>query len=238
MKYIFATLLMFVSLYSEARDYLPVLTEGKVWNCIFYCPFKEPKTYNFQIKVDGDTIAGDRTCKRIRLIYPKGTYCSYNTAAYEENHKVYSFNYENKETLLLDFDMEKGDHLYGTSYIYDVDSIEFDGVKRKRILLSLGYDEKISVCWIEGVGATSEYWATEVPIPTDGVSQYLESCYDNGKCIFRNENLPDNVTNGIGYLKAQQNCTGKNEIYNIMGCRVSNMSGHGVFIKNGKKIIR
>ncbi len=239
MKYFFTTLLIFASLSVGARDYLPVLTEGKVWNCIFFCGFNEQKAYGFQIKVDGDTIVGNRTCKRIRVEYPKTSeymmYQSYTTAAYEENHKVYAFKYsDDSETLLMDFNMKKGDVLYESASVFDDDSVEIDGIKRKRILL----DESGCNCWIEGIGATSEVWATLVPMPTNGVSQYMESCYENGKCIFKNENLPDFVVSGIKNVDMPKNIGNKNEVYNIMGCKVTDESSHGVFIKNGKKIIR
>lgn len=242
MKYIITTLLMLASLSIEARDYLPVLTEGKVWNCIYFCGFNEQKAYGFQIKVDGDTIVGNRTCKRIRVDYPETSeymYGSYTTAAYEENHKVYAFHYsedsKDSGTLLMDFDKKKGDVLYESTCVFDDDSIEVEGIKRKRILL---HDESGSNCWIEGIGATSEVWATLVPMPTNGVSQYMESCYENGKCIFKNENLPDFVVSGIKHVDMPKNDEGKNEVYNIMGCKVTNENGHGVFIKNGKKIIK
>lgn len=238
MKYIITTMLMLATLSVGARDYLPVLNEGKVWNCIYFCGFNEQKAYCFQIKVDGDTIVGNRTCKRIRVDYPKTSeymYRSYTTAAYEENHKVYAFNYsEDSATLLMDFDMKKGDVLYEPTCVFDDDSVEFEGVKRKRILL----DENSCNCWIEGIGSTTEVWATPVSMPTNGVSQYLESCYENGKCIFKNENLPNFVVTGIKNVNVANNVEEKNEVYNIMGCKVMNESGHGVFIKNGKKIIK
>lgn len=240
MKYFITTMLMLATLSVGARDYLPVLNEGKVWNCIFFCGFNEQKAYGFQIKVDGDTIVGNRTCKRIRVDYPETSdynmYHSYTTAAYEENHKVYAFSYseDSSATLLMDFDMKKGDVLYESICVFDDDSVEIEGVKRKRILL----DENSRNCWIEGIGSTTEVWATLVPMPTNGVSQYLESCYENGKCIFKNENLPDFVVSGIKNVDVAKNVEDKNEVYNIMGCKVTSESGHGVFIKNGKKIIR
>lgn len=124
--------------------------------------------------------------------------------------------------------------LYESASAFDDDSIEIDGIKRKRILL----DESAHSCWIEGIGATAEAWATPVPMPTNGVSQYLESCYENGKCIFKNENLPDFVVSGIKHVDMPKNVEGEKEVYNIMGCKVTDENSRGVYIKNGKKIIK
>lgn len=65
MRYILPFLLLLLSMNAKAQDYLPVLTEGKVWNCVYKTlamawAGQEPD--KFEISVSGDTLVNGRVC--------------------------------------------------------------------------------------------------------------------------------------------------------------------------------
>ena len=64
----------------------------------------------------------------------------------------------------------------------------------------------------------------------------LESCYDNGVCIFQNDKLPDYMKSGITSVRTTKAMDGKE--YDISGCAISGSRHAGVVIKNGKKILK
>lgn len=134
---------------------------------------------------------------------------------------------------MLDFNLEKGDTI-SDLYVSDVDSIEFDGVIRKRLAISPQNSVSVIAYWIEGIGPTYDYWA--VDIPRTGVTIYLESCYDDGVCVFKND-TPPYWTSGIETVKSDKETT-DNKAFDIYGRKINDKNYKGVVIKNGKKLCK
>ena len=147
MRYILAFLLLLLSMNAKAQDYLPVLTEGKVWNCLYKDlamagAGQEPD--KFEISVSGDTLVNGRVCKRV-VISGSGGY-EKHIAAYEEDGKLYAYAYEggltgNRDTpiLLMDFTLSKGDSKhdeYEEYDVLDVDYVMLGGVSRRRMKIN------------------------------------------------------------------------------------------------------
>ena len=186
-------------------DYHPLLEEGKVWTYLYYDA--AGKSYNFARVVEGDTIIGGQTYKRI---------CNkaggqYQYGLREEGKKVYIV-YDHYETpeLLYDFSKEKGDivtkEVYGSTIrglrVADVDTIDIDGVKFRRMRIvdysydiqnpiTEWYDEDIplfATYWIEGVGSEIDL---ESNYRLPGNYNNLLSCQINGRTYTQRELLKD-----------------------------------------------
>ena len=243
MRYILPLLLLLLSMNAKAQDYLPVLTEGKVWNCLYKdLSLSGNDPIKFQISVAGNAVVDNKNCKKLLFHYPGGERKDYTVNAYEEGKKLYAYYYDGGEapTLLIDFNLKKGDERQDDEQWYkvlDVDSVTTgDNVKRLRLKIDGGSNTEKCTYWIEGVGATEDNWVTQVPRPTNGETKMLESCYDNGVCIFQNDKLPDYMKSGITSIRTTKAMDGKE--YNLSGCAISGNRHAGVVIKNGKKILK
>lgn len=236
MKYLFSIIVLVFSLGINARDYLPILKEGRVWNCIASPTLQRPYPLPFQIYVAEEVVKSGHVCRVIRDKDDGDEICT----VYEEDGKLYAVDGyfkapEDPPLLMLNFNLEKGDAISDNLYVSDVDSIGSDGVIRKRLAFSSRYNTSIvTTYWIEGIGTTNDYWA--VNIPQTGGPIYMESCYDDGVCVFKNNTLPD-WTSGIETVKTNVEAT-DNKTFDIYGRNVKDQSYKGIVIKGGKKFLK
>ena len=175
--------------------YRPLIEEGKVWTYHYYNDMTG-KSFDETRVIDGDTIIGGLTYKKI---YDKigGNYLY---SLREEGKQVYIV-YAHRETpvLLYDFSKDKGDiitlevdEISGDVYelrVVDVDTIDINGAKFRRMRVMNREDEEISgwaTVWIEGVG--SEF-LLETNYETVGNNYSLKSCQINGRTYTSQELL-------------------------------------------------
>ena len=175
--------------------YRPLVEEGKHWTYDNYLPVR-PDEYNHDYSYDlkGDTLIAGKNCLKM---YSDNRYndgvVRYEAALYEENRKVFCFFPEKEEAVLLyDFDCEVGDTLnvYETQMVVtDIQTVmPGDVVIREYTLLSIWNNEEFyDVFWIEGVGATMDFFAM-TPLP--GNYNTLHACEVNGEKLFSAETSP------------------------------------------------
>lgn len=175
--------------YYYQMDYHPLVEEGKHWTYDNYLPVR-PAEYNHYYSYDlkGDTLIAGKNCLKM---YSDNRYndgaVRYEAALYEENKKVFCFFPEKEEAVLLyDFDCEVGDTLnvYETQMVVtDIQTVmPGDVVIRKYTLLSIWNNEEFyDVFWIEGVGATMDFFAM-APVP--GNYNTLYACEVNGEKLY------------------------------------------------------
>ena len=235
-----------VSLCAQAKDdYIPMLTDGKVWNCRMFNPrYSTERNFDYKISVVGDTIVGKRQCKKIRFCYPDfGDSFTATGAFYEEDRKLYEIDGE-EATLMLDFNLEKGYPIFPDAccYVSGVDYVTTGGVERRRIAISYSEDGitfgEPDAYWIEGMGTTDLYmWATDFPLLTDGSKECLLSCYDNGVCIYENDSVPGWALTGVAGVSCERRMAdGKS--YDLSGKAVDASSYSGIMIQNGRKVVK
>ena len=69
MRYILPFLLLLLSMNAKAQDYLPVLTEGKVWNCLYKdLSLSGNDPIKFQISVAGNAVVEKKTARNCSSI--------------------------------------------------------------------------------------------------------------------------------------------------------------------------
>lgn len=262
MKNLLLTLLALTSVCRvDARDYLPVYTEGKVWNYSYYEMIDGAvQKAVHQRYVAKDTIVGGKNCKVIlsrRLEGPESIHSEEKEIVYENDKKVYSVE-ESSEgpmfVLRLDFNLALNDHFKIDNgpeealdfYVVSEDSITGGNTKRKRIKLAYGEDffdkGEEADCWIEGIGTTLTTWLEyTVILPTCSSRKIIprfDSCYDGDVCIYKSEELPPSPSDftAIESVSADK-ALGSGKIYNLAGQQVDN-NYKGVVIQNGRKFRR
>lgn len=89
-------------------------------------------------------------------------------------------------------------------------------------------------CWVEGIGGmyglTDTYGWYII-----GSTTRMQRCYVNDKCIFTYDDFFTKPVSGISNPIGLP--SGKDDIYNLQGCRVTSPQKNGLYIKNGKKYI-
>ena len=115
----------------------------------------------------------------------------------EEGKKVfYYFENDDEEYLMYDYDLNVGDEvalkfpnhpIIDTFKVTAIDSIEYNGIKRKRLRLENIIMIERYDYWVEGIGCMRGITYLASAHIGGGVSQ-LKDCYESNELIFVNEN--------------------------------------------------
>ena len=163
--------------------YQPILVEGRIWSVLVHGGFTGidsidnlPPTSHYY-KVDGDSVIGGETYKKVHRSYNKIDWKLYRLMMENaEEGKVweYGYSYLNQvyyKDLIINFNLNLGDRLKesGSSVC---ENIKYVKDKRGNTLKRMDFEE---YCWIEGYGY--EYYIL------DGGSYYLSSVEDENGII-------------------------------------------------------
>ena len=257
MKQIFIlTILFLCSTTLRAQDesytYRPFVEEGKVW--VVDHPLR--KHY-----IKGDTIVAGRNCKKwIQEGYThenKDTLIDFCLTVFEENKKVWFF-FPNDTTprLFFDFGAQVGDTLrdlyYPDAMHWTINGMTIDKVDqykyRPQVIKDISYEE-ISGRMQKKIDCELGYWYNFVMEGVGGYRNYLYITYGGSlpwqyliSCTVGNETLFD-FYYGTGirndYLNKSSNGKSSNGIlFDLSGRRLSAPPARGVYIEDGKKIIK
>lgn len=173
-----------------AREYQPMVQEGKQWTYYYTNANYE---LNFHYRIDGDTIIdGEKWYKLYEDAVNQWTgdvivRKRYVGALLEKEGRVYRF-VKNGQTkgLLCDFNLEVGDKTSGGDWeVTDVKSVYAFGTTRKCLTLRRVNEDPYLYnveYWIEGVGSSSMIMPATLK---------LMSCFEDNRCIFTIANLVD-----------------------------------------------
>ena len=214
----------------------PIAVDGKEW------AFKTLDVSPTEIRmwIDGDTIVGDRTCKKIY----KHTRASDGQEKLEVNFCWQDDKqYWQNDRLLFDFGIDRYDYFFGVdnnseyaSFRYVVasgDTILYDGLTRRYVIVSKEIDddspspENVDI-WVEGIGSLKT-GVFDYNMLAEGKEVELLSCTYNGVYLYKNDN-----TN----IKDLPLIPEKSVIpyYDLQGRPVAAPT-RGIYIKDGRKVI-
>ena len=182
--------------YSE--EYRPLVEEGKHWTYDNFMPLR-PAEYDhyYFYNLKGDTlIAGKKCLKMYSENRANNNSVNYEAALYEENKKVYCFfPGKDEATLLYDFDCEVGDtlrNIYGLkqtkAVVKNIQTVDNGGKAIKTYtvhcydVMDENYTEEYDIIWIEGVGATQDFFGM---LPLPGNYNSLSACELNGEKLYQ-----------------------------------------------------
>ena len=245
-------------------DYHAFLKEGKVWNCSLVEHISDAsgsgqQTTYYRIQLSGDTIVNGHTYKKMYDIpslivkqYGDGSKDSLviegemnmrQELLREESYKVYIYpSFIGGEDVLYDFSAVAGaitDICTIPTEILSIDTVNVNRQRFRRYHVKPDIvNDEYDCVWIEGVGhpgGPTRVWGAEV---NDGRIYRLLSCYEDGKCIF---------TDGDFYKAGETDCinhvnkkplTVHSSTYDLQGRPILRSFKYGVFIQNGKKVVR
>lgn len=229
---LFSLSLMLATTLTSAQEPIRILKTGRSWVIASVHRKQLKPTLYSTVSVVGDTVLDGRECFKMR----QG---QLDFVAYEENGRLYRlFEGEEAPYCMLDMTLGVGDVAVknGGVLVEEVDSIEVNGVVRRRIrFLSDPYAFETG-CWVEGIGARNPIWVDDDwERATDGRYDRMEACYEDGVCIFTHEDF-DAPPTGIRGVPADKASDGT--IYDLSGKAVAVPQKGEIYIKDGAKYLQ
>ena len=248
-------------------EHVPFVEDGKVWYCGYWHPNETfPSTPEDPIgngidcifTMHGDSLINDREYKKV--------YCQfedyygdreqhYFCAVREEDHRVFIIEEKTtEEKLIYDFSH------HGEFVDVVFNDIKFARTKGNRRSGFLTGQLEYSVCkysgdeldysndpgyWIDGVGTPNsnpfaiEFSHLVFDDPKLGKAIDVLSCMKSGKYIFNMEWLDTPVVpTSIEYRPHTEGFQNVSRLYDLQGRRVTGHPTKGVYIQDGKKVLR
>ena len=223
----------------QDKDYEPFLVEGKEWRVHSRGSIGLMTDLNEYYKIDGDTLVGDRTYKKV-YCHEEGTIDGKPVSSkeepsylmYEDGRKVYYVvtGKDNDPKLLYDFGLNPSESFGNTDYVLErIDTVAQSGQDYAKY--SLTTSGQNTVTWIEGVGSTIDLLcSTEMLV---GATMDLVSCtWPDGRQYVTE--YGKKYLEGIHSIKNEEM---NNTIYDLQGRRVENPKQGEIYIQNGKKYV-
>ena len=233
------------------HEYVPFVEEGKVWNCLLADndEYNEDNpVYDCVFTMRGDTIIGERNYKKVYCEFDKhygDNERHYYCAVREETYRVFIIEQEERtEKLLCDFSspqekliLYRGESLFGRSQGMHV---RLDSTGPFIFYLMAIRDGEVNdnyglgAAWVEGVGSVGNPFALEFyrDEPKLGSLIYVYSCMKDDEIIFEEwwTERPSEIRTPTIYTF--------HILYDLQGRPVKEMSTHGIYVKEGRKVIR
>ncbi len=229
------------------KEYDSFLKEGKVWKMEYIPSSIGNDVSGFRyLKLYGDTTISDIPFKRVLIKewnaneYEPSEWKLSHDLIGEKDCKIYSLtDYSTKgPKVVMDFSLDRGDDfvIYNATFVANTvsDTILIhsdDKFPRRCISVSLkGMNDKYTDTWIEGVGSAKGGLMGIDCLYFMGSSPKLLRCEDNGVCIY----FADETT-GITVPQLPHINT---SLFDLQGRPVKDASRHGIYVKDGRKVIR
>ena len=234
----------------KAKDYLPVLVEGREWvygdSIVSGKPVKPINEWT-QRTLGRDTVIddkvwvqiADRFCSTMPETREKGSVGFY---FHEDNDVIYGF-VGDENTLLFDtccehmnMGLEVGD-IFVAATVVKVDSIKVRGVVRKRITLKGGLKEEPYTYFVEGIGISNTAYGDYMP---GRRIRYLFRVRDkDDNVIFTKDDfLAPSYTGTDGIELIECDAPVDDRIYDLYGNPVANPLPGTIYIRRGHKFVQ
>ncbi len=168
------------------ETYKSLLTEEKTWEVVTTntSPTDCEDRVSY-IKSYGDTIVGGHACKI--LIHTNSGY-TWKSVLLENDKTIYYYDESTKVFLpLMDFNLHEGDRVGDWGCVLSEDNVEVNGTAYRR--LAIGYEGKSPLAyWVEGIGASQDYWITRFDKHI-GEYSYMRKCCENGERVFMQDDF-------------------------------------------------
>jgi hypothetical protein len=220
-----------------AQGYIPTFVESKIWVAENYWTLANP-LFGFSQQITGDTLVEGLTYNVIETFFQGYPYLPpefIREDVYEQ--RIYRYlQDEGFEWEIVDFTLEEddvfttyGDYGFMTFEVTQVDSVEYNSLWRKKIVLhQLGIQPLANqVTWIEGVGVYGHYFAdyslqyspgySDVTVFVCNMFEFDDLIIETGNClgtyivpqVFGDFNSSGDVTiDDLLMLMADYGCTG------------------------------
>lgn len=214
--------------------YSEMLTEGTVWECLAVPADNALETHTYKVQVKGEVLIGDRTCKQIYS--QEHDIC---LSMFEEGRKVYVINTDNKPEVLLNFGLQEQDMLDDVTCVSYIHTETYQGYNYRTITIDTGLDctphlAGDTLPWlyslIEGVGVSKDEYLRAF-LPDSNTVSYLLRCWKNGHLVYQ---VPGYEAVSVSPILSATTSI----LYDLQGRKVTNAPRKGLYIKDGRKVVR
>ena len=233
------------------HEYVPFVEEGKVWNC--ECLMGEDtgfRNIDCVFTMNGDTLIGEHNYKKVLCEYEKfygDKLQHYYCAVREEEHQVFLIEGNStKENLLYDFSnpLDTVIRSYADCQYARCASIHIDGVPTNLYEFPLFklINGEINIYYglgflMEGVGILDGNPFCFLLDESESILQSrlsIVSCMKGDTCYFDGEWMifPTSARN------PQMQVSTSDKLFDLQGRPIQGSPKHGVYIQNGKKVMR
>lgn len=236
-------------------EYVPFVEEGKIWNCVLADNIffeEEASAYDCIFTMRGDSVIGKQNYKKVYCEFEKyygDKKQHYYCAVREESYRVFFVEQNEKdEKLLCDFSsplekliLYRGDFQYGRSQGMHI--LESKGLFMFSLMGVIDGEVSdiygLGTAWVEGVGNLGnpfalEFWHDE---PKLGSLIYVYSCIKDDEIIFE-EWWTETCDNPLTQVITTTKSTSHNIYYDLQGRSVKSTLKHGIYVKDGRKVVR
>ena len=216
--------------------YDEMLTDGTTWECLAVNGHEQSSDLKrpYTIQVAGDTLVGNRRCKQVYS--PE-----YDTSRtlFEEGRKLYLVNEDSNPEVVLDFNLQDGDRLDEVTIVIGVWEQENMGYHYRTITIDTGIDcapyfTFDPTPWyyhlIEGIGASKDEFLGHRFLDQENTFSYLMKCWKDGTLVYQ--------VSGYDAVEEIFEESKPTAIYDLQGHRLKSIPQEGIYIHNGKKIMR
>lgn len=254
-------LLMTISIaaWAQEREYHPFCEEGKEWLVRYYIESNQ-SIEDYIYRLEGYQDIDDHRCMLMKEYYNNEERVV--AAVYEEAGKVYFYElngfYPEERQVLYDFNVKEGDRtqLLGGEWFWtiveftDVHEQEFEGLMRNVFKFNfvtsgiwesyidevLEPEKYVDMCveplWIEGIGSIKGplYPVVSDPLILGSHFKKLMLCRIGDRILYDPE--------GVAAMHPIHVATPVAATYDLSGRRVTTPTDHGIFIEDGKRVVR
>jgi hypothetical protein len=170
--------------------YNAMLKEATTWECMAVETERPDLKNTYTIQVMGDTLIGNRRCKQVYS--PE---YDVQKILFEEGRKVYIVNADGNPEVLLDFNLQEGDHwLDDVATVVSVDNQENLGYDYRTITIDTGLDcqsyfEGDTSPWaynlIEGIGVSKDQHLKQHFISEENTFSYMLRCWKDDTLVYQ-----------------------------------------------------
>lgn len=194
---------------TQSYEYIPIVKEGlQIWTTDReYGQYNEQYSYERLALTEQDTIIDGKSYKKLYSFTEREF--DIETATFvcgireNENKQVFVASYHNQqEFLLYDFSLTEGDSILAESNgeydlyfnVTDVDTIDYNGVERRKITLQ--FYNYAWVTWIEGIGNIEGLlmdWRSYI-MAMDPMPNVRLRCYEhNEECLYSDFSFNESI---------------------------------------------
>ena len=230
------------------HEYIPFVEEGKVWICGIINSEAELDAKDCVFTIKGDTLINDICYKKVLCKFEKyygDSLQHYYCAVREEACRVYSVKLDATEEFQL-YDFSSPHETIYLSY-HNEDYVRcsggiLDGYPKSQWMFRItkvvnGVISRYSYgFWWEGVGYSKNPFIHILDLDKSSYISRISviSCMKDGKYIYKKEwtAQPSSVINNT------KETTSRKSIFDLQGRRIQGEPKHGVYIRDGKKVMK
>jgi len=224
-------------------SYPPMLKDGRVW---YLKDVYDDHTDTYKYVIQGKETVDGQECY---LMYCHRNGNTFGPSRYiEKDRKIYVMDDGGGCKEVFDFSLVAGGNssLITPLQIISIDTITVCKIDYRCLMFDLWNFYCEQECWIEGIGSVSGgpswFYDKDIAVPGTFRASVLVSVWDGNECVFDIDEFRNAVNStGVKCVEGYHddaNQTDNRKHFDLQGRRLANPPVKGVYIRDGKKVVR